>query len=164
VKTKSTAITAAIPFAICILASVLVHRLPHKTPENGGQPLLEGAEIKQQTKDVLARACANCHSEATRWPWYSNVAPMSWLIEADVKQAREHMNLSRWSRIDPADQRVLLTAIGTVIENHEMPPPRYVLLHSEAKLSPEESALVIEWTHSERRRLREASAISRARE
>ncbi len=89
---------------------------------------------------------------------------MSWLIEDDVKRARQHMNLSRWSEIDPTDQRVLLTAIATVIENREMPPQRYVAIHPEAKLSAAESAQVIEWTRAERRRLRESSAVSRARE
>jgi len=103
---------------------------------------------------VFAHACINCHSEKTRWPWYSHVAPASWLVESDVKQAREHLNLSRWNSLEAADQRVLLTAIATVIENREMPPHKYVVFHPEAKLSADDSVRVIEWTHAERRRLR----------
>jgi len=104
--------------------------------------------------DVFAHACINCHSEKTRWPWYSHVAPVSWLVENDVKLARARLNLSRWDRLDAAEQRLLLTAIATVIENREMPLRRYVMFHPEVKLSTEDSVQVIEWTHAERQRLR----------
>jgi len=82
------------------------------------------------------------------------VAPVSWLVENDVKRARQHLNLSRWDGLDAAEQRMLLTAIATVIENREMPLHRYVVFHPEVKLSVDESVQVIEWTHAERRRLR----------
>ena len=108
--------------------------------------------------DVFGYACVNCHSEKTRWPWYSEVAPVSWLVESDVKRAREHLNLSRWYSLEAADQRLRLTAIATVIENREMPPHKYVMFHPEAKLSADDSVRVIEWTHAERRRLRESEA------
>jgi hypothetical protein len=103
---------------------------------------------------MFAHACINCHSEKTRWPWYSLVAPMSWIVENDVKRARQHLNLSRWDSLDAARQRLLLTAIATVIENREMPPHSYVVFHPEARLSANDSVQVIEWTHAERRRLR----------
>jgi hypothetical protein len=106
---------------------------------------------------VFTHACVNCHSEKTRWPWYSRVAPVSWLVENDVKHAREHLNLSHWNDLEAADQRLLLTAIATVIENREMPPHKYVVLHPEAKLSADDSVRVIEWTRAERRRLRESA-------
>jgi hypothetical protein len=104
--------------------------------------------------NVFAHACINCHSEKTRWPWYSHVAPVSWIVENDVKRARERLNLSRWDRLDTAEQRQLLTAIATVIENREMPLHRYVVFHPGVKLSAADSVQVIEWTHAERRRLR----------
>ncbi len=105
----------------------------------------------------------NCHSEKTTWPWYSNVAPFSWLVEGDVKYAREHLNLSRWDGLEPVDQRMLLTAIATVIENHEMPPHKYVAMHPEARLSAEDSVRVIEWTRAERRRLRASAPVLSAK-
>jgi hypothetical protein len=82
------------------------------------------------------------------------VAPVSWLVENDVKHAREHLNLSRWDSLQEVDQRMLLTAIATVLENREMPPHRYVVLHPEGKLSADDAVRVIEWTRAERRRLR----------
>lgn len=137
-----------------LLVSVLVHALPHQGSDRAGAPLLLGADVPQSVFDILAHACINCHSEKTHWPWYSNVAPVSWMVENDVKRAREHLNLSRWSSLDAAEQRLLLTAIATVVENREMPLHRYVMFHPEVRLSADDSIQVIEWTHTERRRLR----------
>ena len=116
--------------------------------------MFAGAEMPQSVAAVFAHACINCHSEKTRWPWYSHVAPVSWLVENDVRRAREHLNFSRWDSLDTAQQRRLLTAIATVIENREMPSHKYVLFNAEANLSADDCVYVIEWTRSERRRLR----------
>jgi len=86
------------------------------------------------------------------------VAPASWFIESDVKRARSRLNLSRWDSLDTAEQRQLLTAIATVMENREMPPQWYVMLQAQARLSTDESVQVIEWTRTERRRLRASVA------
>lgn len=140
-------------FLVWLFASALVHPLPHEASDRASSPLLLGADIPASVVDVFAHACINCHSEKTRWPWYSHVAPVSWLVEHDVKRARERLNLSRWDRLDAAEQRLLLTAIATVIENREMPLHRYVVFHPEVKLSADDSDQVIEWTQAERRRL-----------
>jgi hypothetical protein len=144
---------------VWFLASVFVHPLPHKVSAGAHAPLLAGADVPPSVADVFGHACINCHSEKTSWPWYSNVAPVSWLVEGDVKNAREHLNLSRWDSLEAADRRMLLTAIATVIENREMPPHKYVLMHPEAKLAAEDSTRVIEWTRAERRRLRASTNI-----
>jgi hypothetical protein len=141
-----------------VLVSLLVHPLPHDIPDRAGVPLLQGAEIAPSVTNIFSRACSNCHSEKTQWPWYSRVAPVSWYVEEDVKRARRRMNLSRWDTLDVAEQRYLLRAIATVIENREMPPRAYVILHPEAKLSVDYSVQVIEWTRAERRRLRASAA------
>jgi hypothetical protein len=139
-----------------VLGSAMLHRLPHDVSDRARAPLFQGANIEPSVSYVFSHACVDCHSEKTRWPWYSNVAPASWFVEADVQRARSLLNLSRWDSLGTAEQRALLTAIATVIENHEMPPHRYVILHPHARLSPEDSAQVIEWTRAERRRLRAA--------
>jgi hypothetical protein len=146
-----------------LIASVSVHLVPHQASERAGAPLLLGSDIPPSVTEVFAHACINCHSEKTTWPWYSHVAPVSWLVEGDVKHAREHLNLSRWDSLEAADQRMLLTAIATVIENREMPPHKYVVLHPEAKLSSEDSTRVIEWARAERRRLRSSATMLTAK-
>lgn len=145
---------ASAALSLWILVSVWVHRLPHDPSGGSGALLLRGAEVPGPVLAVFNHSCIDCHSDKTRWPWYSNVAPASWLIERDVQRARSHMNLSRWDSLDSAAQRTLLTAIATVIENREMPPSQYVMAHPQARLSAADSLRVIEWTHAERRRLR----------
>jgi hypothetical protein len=143
---------------VWILASLLVHPLSREATDRADAPMLPGADAPPPVVDTLAHACANCHSEKTRWPWYSHVAPASWLVEYDVKRARQRLNLSRWDKLAAAEQRLLLTAIATVVENREMPLHRYVVFHPTVKLSPDDSAQVIDWTYTERRRLREAES------
>ncbi len=82
-----------------------------------------------QTKAFAQRACFDCHSNEVKWPWYSYVAPMSWLIANDVRDARERFNFSEISGEDRAGILVKLISKG------EMPLPRYVALHRAAKLS-----------------------------
>ena len=153
-RSASAGIAASGFVLVWFLASAFVHPLPQRVSDRAGGPLLLGADVPSSVADVFAHACSNCHSENTSWPWYSHVAPVSWLVENDVKHAREHMNLSRWDNLPAADRRVLLTAIATVLENREMPPHKYVVLHPEANLSTGDAIRVIEWTRSERRRLR----------
>src|SRR5258708_4794459 len=81
---------------VWFLVSILLHPLPHGVSDRIRAPLLAGSDIAPAVVNVFERACINCHSEKTHWPWYSQVAPVSWVVENDVKQARNHLNLSRW--------------------------------------------------------------------
>jgi hypothetical protein len=82
------------------------------------------------TRALAERACFDCHSNETRWPWYSNVAPLSWLVQADVAEGRRDLNFSEWTRrYEEAGES------GETVRNHEMPPQSYLLLHPAAKLS-----------------------------
>jgi hypothetical protein len=88
---------------------------------------------------LAVRACFDCHSNRTKWRWYSNIAPVSWLVQRDVDSGRGALNFSEWNR--PQD-----TSVGDAseaIRGNSMPPWFYVLLHSSAKLSgPEKEALI----------------------
>jgi hypothetical protein len=72
----------------------------------------------------------DCHSNATRWPWYTNVAPASLLVVNDVKGGRDHLNLSRWDKPQPDLEEVV-----RVIDGGGMPPAQYKLIHGDARLS-----------------------------
>jgi hypothetical protein len=141
-----------------LLASLLVHPLPHDASGRAAAALFPGAGIAPPLTRVFDHSCADCHSEKTRWPWYSQVAPLSWLLEVDVKHARQRLNLSRWDSLNTTEQTRLLATIASMIQNHEMPPRRYLALHPEARMSADQSVEVIEWTRAERRRLRESAA------
>ena len=117
-------------------------------------PLLADASVPPGVLEIVTKACQNCHSEKTEWPIYSRVAPMSWMIEKDVRDARSHMDLSRWSSYDSDHRQELLSEIGSLVRNHNMPLPRYLLLHPEARLSDSEVDHLYQWARSERKRLK----------
>jgi mono/diheme cytochrome c family protein len=84
------------------------------------------------TRDLAVRACFDCHSNQTRWPWYSNIAPMSWLVQRDIDEGREELNWSEWGPGSEGDE-----SAETVLEG-SMPPGAYTLLHPEARLTDQE--------------------------
>jgi len=87
---------------------------------------------------VLDRACGDCHSNGTVWPWYSEVAPVSWLMAYGVKEGRKAVNFSEWTTYAPDRQRELLTASCTDVSTNRMPGSAWISLHPEARLSPQD--------------------------
>lgn len=85
------------------------------------------------TRALAQRACFDCHSNETRWPWYTNVAPVSWLVEAHVDEGRQVLNFSEWTRGYEEAQES-----GETVRDKTMPPRSYLFLHPEAKLSDAE--------------------------
>ena len=118
------------------------------------KPLFAGAQIDLEVLQILERSCQNCHSERTEWPWYSYIAPIGWFIEKDVQRGREHMDFSRWDEYDRGNQRDILTRMSAVLRSRQMPLPRYLILHPGSKLSEAEIAMIDDWTHEERQRLK----------
>jgi cytochrome c len=111
---------------------------PRAEPAEGLGTLLRGANMPADAKAVLVAKCADCHSNATRWPVYARIAPGSWLIESDIVEARKKMNLSRWEQMPADQQQVLMAKILEEAKSGEMPPLQYRLLHWDAMLSLDE--------------------------
>ena len=109
-------------------------------------PVEQEVDASPEARAVLERSCYDCHSHATRWPWYSRVAPASWLLAYDVSEAREHLNFSTWGRYDQEEREENLEEIAEVLEEGEMPPWFYLPLHPDARLSPADLAAVRAWT------------------
>ena len=84
---------------------------------------------------LLHAACYDCHSHATRWPWFSKVAPMSWLISSDVAEGRKHLNLSNWPVGHPERAVKWLDTMEEEIGDNEMPPKKYTAIHVDARLT-----------------------------
>ncbi len=96
---------------------------------------------------TLMRACGDCHSNQTKWPWYSNVAPLSWVVIDDVNQGRRRMNLDDWSiQKDAKQANEKLADICKEITRNGMPPFSYRLLHKDLALKPTETNLICTWS------------------
>lgn len=101
-----------------------------------------------EIKNIVRNACYDCHSNETRWPWYSYIAPASWVIVHDVKKAREKFNFSSWGLIDIEEQNELRQEMWEEVEEGKMPLRRYLILHPEARLSKEQRSMLREWALS----------------
>ena len=120
--------------ALFALIQLIPFGRAHDDPPVTKQPAWDSA----QTQVLFSRACGDCHSNETTWPWYSNVAPVSWLVTNDVNGGREKINVSEWDR--PQDEA---GDVAEVIQSGEMPPFYYTWMHSSAKLSSAEKQQLI---------------------
>lgn len=114
----------------------MIQVVPYGRNHDNPQVVTDAPWSTAEARELAVAACYDCHSNETRWPWYSNVAPMSWLIQRDVDNGRKELNFSRW-RVEDTDDLV------EVVEDGEMPPRNYTLLHPDARLSATEKALLI---------------------
>jgi cytochrome c551/c552 len=107
-------------------------------------------EIKapRNVMQILRNSCYDCHSNEVKWPWYSNVAPMSWLVVYDVKEAREHINFSEWQSYSGEDKDENIEEIWEEVEEGNMPLWYYLPLHPEAKLSDKDKETIKNWVQS----------------
>lgn len=96
-------------------------------------------------KQVLKKSCYDCHSNETVWPWYSHVAPASWLVASDVHEARDHLCFSDWGQMSPDEQGAAKRAIWKQISAGAMPPGEYLLMHSDAEPTAADTAIIHQW-------------------
>lgn len=96
-------------------------------------------------REILVKACFDCHSHETRWPWYSRIAPVSWLTARHVHEGRGDLNFSRWPAFDFTSQDLILREITQQIQRGAMPPRSYLLGHPEARLTADERRVLLEW-------------------
>jgi hypothetical protein len=89
---------------------------------------------------ILDRSCQDCHSSSTNWPWYSHVAPASWIVSKHVSDAREMLDFSKWTD-QPSERRLICAAVSS----RTMPLPSYILIHHRAKLSKRDVDLICDW-------------------
>ncbi len=123
---------------------LLIQFIPYGHDHTNPPVLAEPQWDSPETRALAQRACFDCHSNETVWPWYSNVAPVSWLITRDVEEGRFHFNLSEWNTNEEHHHQHSVDFIVEVLQEGEMPPPQYVLMHPEARLSDAERQALIE--------------------
>lgn len=108
-------------------------------------PVEEEIPAPPEVKAILKRACYDCHSHETIWPWYSRVAPVSWLLAWDVGEGREELNFSTWNRYSQKKRDKIIKEIRKEVEEGEMPPWFYLPLHPDARLSDSDHSVLRAW-------------------
>jgi Haem-binding domain len=125
-------------FAIVIVAFLAIQLVPYGRSHTNPPVTAEPTWDSPQTRDLAARACFDCHSNQTDWPWYTNIAPVSLLTQRHVDEGRAKLNFSTWGT-----GRQVTQSIGRQINSGEMPPWDYLLLHQAARLGDAEKAQLI---------------------
>ena len=110
---------------------------------------------------MLHAACYDCHSYETKWPWYSHVAPVSWLVVGDVNNGRHNMNFSDWPNNDPMRVAKRLENMSEKIGYGEMPPKKYTMIHAEARLTDSQRKELTGWLDAEAARLKSPAAAGK---
>ena len=129
-------------FWIALALFLVIQLVPS---ERTNPPVQTDLPAPADIRSILHRACYDCHSNETHWPWYSAVAPVSWLVIHDVDEARDHMNFSTWNAYDEEEQRDHLEECWEEIEDGEMPLWYYLPLHPSARLTDAEKEKIRNW-------------------
>ena len=118
-------------------------------PVNKSNPPVTG-EIKApaEVMEILRTSCYDCHSNESEWPWYSHIAPVSWLVVDDVNEGREHMNFSEWQSYSEEDKAEDIEEIWEEIHEGEMPLWFYLPLHPDARLSEAQKVTIRKWVEA----------------
>lgn len=109
--------------------------------------------VPDDIRGMLGRACADCHSHNTVWPWYSQIAPVSWLLVRDVREGRKHLNFSEWGDYPAKKKSKKFSQMAGEVEEDNMPMAPYILMHPEARLSVEERKRLVSWAENEAEKL-----------
>jgi len=113
--------------------------------QRSNPPVLADLQAPAEVKAILKTSCYDCHSNESVWPWYSRVAPVSWLVASDVARGRRHFNFSTWDSYDAKKQQRILARTVREVERGDMPPWYYTIKHGDAKLTPAQRALLLAW-------------------
>jgi hypothetical protein len=140
-----------------VLASVISYM---QRPETNNTPLLPGAHISDEVRATIERSCRDCHSDSTHYPWYSHIAPVSFLINSDVSSGRRRLNFSKWNEYTVIRRERYLSEIANQVKDGGMPMSIYTLIHRNAKLSDSDIEAIFDWTQAERARLIAESAAA----
>ncbi len=155
-KTRLLKLIKWVLIVVACLFVIAQFKRPAKTNPAFDQSMALEAHTQLDPKvaAILDRSCNDCHSNKTRWPWYANVAPVSWFVIDHVEEGREHMNLSEWGKYSSDERKALLGDFCELVTENAMPLSSYTPLHPGSKLSDEDKKVICEWATAERARTR----------
>lgn len=132
--TRILAAAALVTTTLFVTIQFVPYGRAHTNPATRAEPAWDSA----QTRQLAKRACFDCHSNETEWPWYSHVAPVSWLVQYDVDKGRADLNFSEFDR--PQEEA---HEAAEEVEEGEMPMPAFLITHPDARLSQAERAQLV---------------------
>ncbi|HEY6000725.1 MAG TPA: heme-binding domain-containing protein [bacterium] len=132
---RKLTLAVTVPVLLFALLQVVPYGRQHSNPPDGTLAAFDSP----RTQELAQKACFDCHSNRTRWPWYASIAPMSWRIQSHVDEGRESLNFTALNTASEEGAEAAGEA-GKTVTKGEMPPRDYLLLHPEARLSAAEKS------------------------
>jgi hypothetical protein len=123
---------------------------PTKNIADGPQTsdITTAVSVPSDVLTMLRSSCYDCHSNSTQYPWYAEVQPVGWLLNYDIQEGKKRLNFSEFATYPIRRQFIKLQQIGEQVDGEEMPLPKYLLMHADAKLSPEQREQIVGWTNA----------------
>jgi hypothetical protein len=141
--------TIALALAAVFLLAQFVQPKRTNPPVVPSRSIEAHVQVPQEVLPILKRACGDCHSSETRWPWYSHIAPLSWIVADDVNLGRRHVNFQDWeAQENPKEAAEHLALICKEVRDKGMPPFSYRMMHKESRLSNKEVETLCSWSQS----------------
>lgn len=131
--------------ALLVVVFVLIQFVP---VDRSNPPVESDIPTPPEVKAILKRACYDCHSNETMWPWYSRIAPFSWILARDVHEGRAELNFSTWDRYSTKEQVKKMKKSWEEVQEGEMPPWYYLPVHRDASLSEADRQVLRTWALS----------------
>jgi hypothetical protein len=103
----------------------------------------------EAVQSIVKSACFDCHSNETVYPWYSDIAPVSWWIKGHIDHARSELNFSEWGDLSEESRNKMIKKSHRLVRNNLMPMASYVMVHQEARLTPPQKKLLLDWLQSQ---------------
>jgi len=133
---------------VLVLVFIGIQFVPNELPPtqtNNPGDIIQSGIVSQEITALLKTSCYSCHSNETVYPWYSHVAPSSWLVAKDVREGRKELNFSDWQENDMFKKLGLLDDISAEVGEGRMPMGIYTLMHPSAKLTNAQRELIVAW-------------------
>jgi hypothetical protein len=134
---------------ILIALAIIVVGIQFITVNRSNPPVTGKIDAPSNVLSILKASCFDCHSNETEWPWYSYVAPVSFLVSADVEDGRKRVNFSEWDKYDEEKRAKKLDAIIEEVEEGEMPLSKYTLMHPNAKMDQAKIKVLKDWVNND---------------
>ena len=137
-----------------VFALIQFVRIDKSNPPVEPEKTMEAAiNVPPDIQQIMARSCNDCHSNKTVYPWYSNVAPVSWWLRNHITEAKRELNVSEYATYAPKKQERKLKEICEQVRSGEMPLPSYLIIHRDSVLSQSEIDAICAWTDGERKKI-----------
>lgn len=133
---------------VLIVIIQFIRPTKNNNPEVSANHIYSMYATSNEVKTILDKACNDCHSNVTKYPWYNNIQPVAWFVSHHVNEGKEHLNFSEFGNYNAKRQSKKLDEVIDEVKEGEMPLSSYTLIHTNAKLSQEEKATLTQWAQS----------------